>query len=338
MEPLVSIIVPAYNAEKTIGRCITSVLDQTYTNIELIVVNDGSKDSTKEICDSFLQSQRMKLVNKENAGVSAARNTGLEQSLGQYILFLDADDTLPPNACTVYVAAMEKSVDLCVADSSWVKNNQLQQKTTIGSALKCGTYERNAFQKVFGTLYKNNYSNSVWGKCYRKEKIKEFFQTGISVGEDLVFNLAYLCGCERITILEDVLYHYYLQDNGSLSSSFRMENFDMVQYVYQKTLLCCQQMGMDDLLLFVDEKYVLDMITMFERYARSKNSWNIIRNMSQIYRRKELGVIFDRTTVTAGRKIRFEKVLLTNKWFGLFFLVARGTLCVKKLVYCFVKI
>ena len=98
MEELISVIVPIYNAEKYLKRCIESIISQTYKNMEIILINDGSKDNSKKICNEFLKKDcRIKLINKENEGVSAARNYGINAAIGKYISFVDADDWLEKN-------------------------------------------------------------------------------------------------------------------------------------------------------------------------------------------------------------------------------------------------
>lgn len=100
MNPLISIIVPVYNSEKTLDRCINSILEQTFQNWELLLINDGSTDRSREICDEYtLKDKRIKTIHKENGGVSSARNKGIKCSKGDYILMLDSDDSLELNTC-----------------------------------------------------------------------------------------------------------------------------------------------------------------------------------------------------------------------------------------------
>lgn len=135
MDPIVSIVVPAYNVEKYMERCIRSVLAQTYDAFELIIVNDGSTDATEAICTSFAKDERIKLISKQNAGVSAARNTGLQHCRGKYIVFLDADDTLDRAACEKLVAAMECGADLCVGDVSASKKGKMLQRIALSDII-----------------------------------------------------------------------------------------------------------------------------------------------------------------------------------------------------------
>ena len=108
MTPTVSIIVPIYNAEKHLARCIDSILNQEYTDFELLLVNDGSTDSCGSICDSYAeQDSRIRVIHKENTGVSDSRNQAIDQARGTYLQFLDSDDWITPDATTLFVRAAE---------------------------------------------------------------------------------------------------------------------------------------------------------------------------------------------------------------------------------------
>ena len=118
MTPTVSIIVPIYNAEKHLARCIDSILNQEYTDFELLLVNDGSTDSCGSICDSYAeQDSRIRVIHKENTGVSDSRNQAIDQARGTYLQFLDSDDWITPDATKLFVrAAEEHCCDLVIAD------------------------------------------------------------------------------------------------------------------------------------------------------------------------------------------------------------------------------
>lgn len=337
MDPKISVIIPAFNAEKTIDRCVASVLSQSYKSFELIIVNDGSTDSTGEICASFLYDSRVRLINKLNEGVSTARNTGLDASTGAYILFLDSDDILPKNACEQYVCAMDSGTDWCIADFQRISRGATESRKTLTDILDPGIYQKNTFLQAFGTLYKKHYLNAPWGKCYRSDKITSKFPHESSIGEDLLFNLAYLLNCETISILDASLYLYYIQDNGTLSSSFRMEYFEMLQYVYEQTQTYCQKLGLMVPVFEVDEKYILDMISVFERFARHNWDKRVPGTIRTFYDNLSLSKIFGRTQLSANNKFKIEKYLLQKRKFGLFCIITRTLFCVKQRLYKAVK-
>ena len=144
MRPKVSIIVPIYNAQKTIARCIESILNQDYTDFELLLIDDGSKDDSGNICDFYAgQDERVRVIHKENGGVSVARNLALEEAEGEYLQFLDADDWITPNATRLLVESMEQNqCDMAIADFYRVIGERLSHK---GSIEADGVLSREAF-------------------------------------------------------------------------------------------------------------------------------------------------------------------------------------------------
>ena len=134
LNSLVSVIIPVYNAEKFIKTCIDSVLAQTYTNIEIILINDGSVDYSKSICEKFANNaSNIILINQQNSGVSAARNAGLKFATGKYVTFLDADDELPPNAIKQCVEAAE-TADFDMVIGKATKNEPKNPKSPADKA------------------------------------------------------------------------------------------------------------------------------------------------------------------------------------------------------------
>ena len=116
MEDLISVIVPIYNVEKYINRCIDSIIEQTYTNLEIILVDDGSTDNSGSICDEYAKKDnRIKVIHKENGGVSSARNVGLDTAIGQYITFVDSDDYIEKKYCEILLKTLKKQKADCVA-------------------------------------------------------------------------------------------------------------------------------------------------------------------------------------------------------------------------------
>lgn len=215
MDDKVSIIIPMYNAEKSVKRCLESALKQTYKNIEIICVNDGSRDLTAEIVASICKMDtRVVLINKENGGVSSARNLGIEKATGYYIQFLDVDDALEENATERMVEEMSvKNVDIVICGYHNVDKSlevSLPEKT-LGSS---------EVIEDFIPLYQSTYLNPPWNKMYIRENIVEKFPTEMSLGEDLVFNLCYLRKCEKIRIISDMVYVYTVGQPGSLTSRY----------------------------------------------------------------------------------------------------------------------
>lgn len=209
----ISVIVPIYNCEKYIGTCIESIREQTYENIEIILVNDGSKDRSGEICRSYVEKdRRIKYLEQENQGVSAARNHGIEAADGEFLMFVDADDTIKKDACGRLAGHIEDGVDivLCGFVRKFYREEHLVSEYEV--LPECGNIaDSESLGKYFGRLYETTLLTSVWAKLYRKSALKNLqpvFRGDMALGEDALFNLTFLKTCGGIAVEDQALYIY----------------------------------------------------------------------------------------------------------------------------------
>ncbi len=219
MNPFVSIIVPVYNAEKTIGRCMESILKQEYTNFELIIIDDGSKDDSPAICDQYAANDsRIIVVHKENSGVSDSRNMAIDMARGKYLQFLDADDWITPNATRTFVEAAEESnAEMVISDFYRVVENRVSQK---GSIDKEGLLTREEFASEMMENPSDFYYGVLWNKLYRRDIVEKHhlrMNAAISWCEDFMFNLEYIRHAQNFYAVQLPLY-YYVKTKGSLVS------------------------------------------------------------------------------------------------------------------------
>ena len=228
----VSIIVPVYNGEKVLKRCVDSIINQDYRDLEIILVDDGSKDDSFRIIQEYAKSDsRIIPVHKENGGVSSTRNLALSMATGDYIQFIDVDDWLPFDSSKLLVRSMEENkVDLVIADFYRVVGDKIAKK---GSIRKGGVTTRNAFADVMMLTPADFYYGVVWNKLYRRDIIEKYnirMDENISYSEDMIFNLEYLLHVERIFVLKSPVY-YYVKTEGSLV----MQNMSVEKIVKMKT-------------------------------------------------------------------------------------------------------
>lgn len=199
----ISLIIPCYNCEKTIKRCLDSVFSQDYKNLEVLVINDGSTDNTLELLSSYAQAhENLKIFDRPNKGVSSARNLGLREATGDYIEFLDSDDNfLYPDVLTRLVEKMESSkADMVVFNFT---------HPCFESHLKGGLYDLTNEQD-FMTYYQDFFASSLpWNRLIKKELITEKFDEDMCFAEDEIFNLKILKNIKKLYYIEDVLYNYY---------------------------------------------------------------------------------------------------------------------------------
>ena len=214
---LVSVIVPVYNAENTIARCMESILDQEYDLLEVVAVDDGSKDLSAQILDGYAENdQRVRVIHQKNAGVSAARNAALEAVKGEYIRFLDADDWIPEDSIKLLVRAMEEDdSDLVVGEFYRVVGENLSRK---GSIREPKALTREAYSSKMMDSPADLYYGVLWNKLYKRSIIEEKklrMDPKLDFCEDFVFNLEYILHCKTITPLQVPVY-YYVKTEGSL--------------------------------------------------------------------------------------------------------------------------
>lgn len=243
MWELISIIVPVYNIEKYIGQCIESIVSQTYTNIEIILVDDGSSDDSGKICDFYAgQDNRIIVLHKKNEGVSIARNAGLDRMRGAYCLFIDGDDWISEN----FVEELTQQCDEENLDFAFVNhymcNNDGNCRCTIYSYSHNQHFDRNAALLDF-----LKYSVAVTGKLYKKEFFQNIrFPIGIRIAEDELAQLKVLMNINKTAFNANAIY-YRRERPGSASRKVKLTNADLKaaeihEFVAEKILESSEQL------------------------------------------------------------------------------------------------
>lgn len=216
---LVSAIMPVYNAEKVLMDSIKSILLQTWNDWELILIDDGSTDKSGMICDAFeAEDNRIRVIHTANGGVSNARNVGLSVAQGEWIIFVDSDDQLMPNAMDIMLRN-STDVDLVVYGYETMPMKKKTQYVTTERI-----YSHYLDTSVhFGVLYPKCFYNSVWNKMIRRQTITARFDTSMSLGEDLLFCMECMKNCDAIRVIPDILYRYRVTKAASLSRKNRVD-------------------------------------------------------------------------------------------------------------------
>ena len=209
-EPLVSVIIPAYRAEKRLGKCLESVCGQTWKKLEILVIDDGSADGTGRLADEWAERDpRIRVTHQENAGVAAARNLGLEQAQGEWIRFVDADDMLPPDSIgKLLTRALREDSDLVIAgyEHQWAEFCR-----TYNLAKRDDTVRWEEYLDFLNPNANSFFCGVLWNKLFRRdliEKGKVRFTGGLKYGEDFLFVCGYLAEAERISFSTDTVYRY----------------------------------------------------------------------------------------------------------------------------------
>lgn len=213
---MVSIIVPVYKVEEYLPRCIDSLINQTYKDIEIILVDDGSPDNCPKICDEYAQKDnRIKVIHKQNEGVSKARNCAIQEAKGEYLLFVDSDDWVDENYVkNLYCALVSTGSDMSAC--LFCKTDGLKNRACFDE-----TVEIVEDKKLYYALTEENYAGYAWNKMYKTSIIKENkieFDLDIALGEDSVFTAKYLSLITKVAFIRQDLYYYFFR-RGSVTNS-----------------------------------------------------------------------------------------------------------------------
>lgn len=257
MNPLVSIIVPVYNVGGYLEEALNSLREQTYENLEFILIDDGSNDESGEFCDCISKVDgRFKVYHKENAGVSSARNLGIEKALGEYIMFLDADDKLEKNAVErlvevvkkedVDVVVFEYTVDFPGGVSTKKLHPELNGKMSIHDAIKHSIMPTNRF---------------LWSKIYKADIVKNLrFDKALHLGEDTVFSCNAMLKGKVAFFLAEPLYHYVQSEDSATRKQFFDERMLSGKDAYWQLVKLCQN-NFPDLVNVAIKQYVELLMT-----------------------------------------------------------------------------
>lgn len=243
MESLVSIIVPVYNVEKYLKKCINSILRQTYQNIEVILVDDGSVDRSGEICDEYsVIDGRIKVVHKKNGGLSDARNTGLEIAMGEYISFIDSDDYVSEDIIELLHRQLCcDNSDMALCNMLYVDemghnisklNKEMPIKNTVLS-------QKEFWEYLYGEKYW--YYIVSCSKLYKRELFKNIYFPKGKIHEDEFLIHRIIDRCSNISCIEKPMYFYVQRENSIMNSSFTIKKLDGAEALFDRTFFALER-------------------------------------------------------------------------------------------------
>lgn len=246
MEDIVSVIIPVYNTEKYIDRCLESVLNQTYSNIEIILIDDGSKDNSGKLCDSYASiDNRIKVIHKKNQGLGMARNTGIDNCTGKYLMFIDSDDYIELDMIEkLYKSIKKENSDICYCDFNRVQDGKVISEGHLEHL--AGLYKGEKINEIIipniigGAPSDKNDDIIGWSvcKCLFDTKIArkvKFHSEREMISEDIIFQLDYLHNVNRVSVIPNALYNYCINGN-SLSRTYREDRFEKIKKLYNEQI------------------------------------------------------------------------------------------------------
>ncbi|MBO5142220.1 MAG: glycosyltransferase family 2 protein [Clostridia bacterium] len=228
MNDLISVIIPVYNVEEYIRECLDSVINQTYKNLEIILIDDGSKDNSGKICDEYAKKdKRIKVIHKENGGLSSARNKGLDNAQGKYITFVDSDDYIPVNAIELlYKNCISNEADCSIGGVQDIKDGQV---VYVGPKKQCCLSKEEALKYFFVEKY---FKCIACSKMYKKELIgTERFDETIRLVEDFYFTYNILKKVNKVSLnTKDIVYCYRIRSGSLMHQKYNKKFENEIDY------------------------------------------------------------------------------------------------------------
>jgi len=229
---LVSAIVPVYNGEKYLRKCLESLINQSYKNMEIILINDGSTDKSSKICDAYvLSDNRIRVIHTQNNGPATARNIGIDNSKGKFIFFVDADDFIEGNAISLLIENYKQyKADIIIGDFKKVKKGIVENRNDISFSSNKFLTKQDIIN--YSRLYLKKPNKYLlfafsWGRLFKSSIIKDnniFFNTDLHTFEDVAFNFDYLNYTNEVYFLKEVIYNHTIYDNYSSATMTVSDN------------------------------------------------------------------------------------------------------------------
>lgn len=313
---LISIIIPVYRVEKYLKKCIESIINQSYKNLEIIIINDGSDDNSKAICETFAKKDnRIKVIHKENEGVSIARNKGLEEATGKYIAFIDSDDYVEKGYIEfLYNEIIKENADISICgtininEQGKILNKSIQYENLLDSR-----------QTLIELLNEKYYTSVVWAKMYKTEIAKKaIFDKNLKISEDLDYIYKILKYVKKVKVnTSKSLYYYLIRENSATTNRYN-ENWEKEINLSEQILLDLKKKEEKEILPYAIRRYVRINYTCIMKVLRYnqeneiylKLSNNIKKYLKEYLKSTKISIIEKIKTILALYFKNIVKILL----------------------------
>lgn len=280
---LISVIVPIYNVEEYLKRCIESIVNQTFKNLEIILVDDGSTDASGEICDKYAEKDtRIKVIHKKNGGLSSARNAGIDVAQGKYIAFLDSDDWIESNLYEYLYSLMKKN-SASMAECDFIKAYDENIKISYKGDIQERIYNNiEALQRLYGEAYIK--TTVVWNKVYEKELFKDIRFPEGKLHEDEFTTYKIIYKAKKVIVSNIPMIYYRQREKSIMSGEFNEKRLDVLQ-AYKERISYMKDKNLDELDKMT-EASICSILRLL--YIQTKESKIERRNEILIYLKSEM--------------------------------------------------
>ena len=310
---LISIIVPVYNMEQYMERCVNSIINQTYSNLEIILVDDGSTDRSPAMCDEYaLKDERIKVVHKVNGGLSDARNAGLKVATGAYIGYVDSDDWVELSMYQkLYEACIENDAQVAVCRYAKAYQDRIER----GGNGRVTAFDRDGILKVYlSDIDEYVVYNSVWSKLFAREVVDGvLFPVGQN-SEDIMYTTKAFCKLNKAVYIDECLYNYVLDREGSIMNVNRTERMfrDEIPFWREHIAYIRQQVSesMGDMAAYYFYRRMLSYYMDLSEYPETTDTAKKLASMMKSERR-EIKRVYRRAYEGRGDVVRMHMFLIT---------------------------
>lgn len=317
MKDLISVIVPVYNMEQYLERCVNSIRQQTYKEIEIILVDDGSTDASPQMCDTFAKEDgRIQVIHKQNGGLSDARNSGLAVAKGDYIGFVDSDDWIEP---TMY----ERLYTACVNEGAQIAICRYAQ-VYCDKTIKSGTNQVHCFGRdELLRIYicdhdKYKIYNSVWSKLFRRDIVEGvMFPVGRN-SEDIMYTTKAFCKTEKAAYVDECMYNYVLDRQDSIMNVKAEERMFRDEIPFWREHIACirehvsEEMG--DLAAYY---FYRRLLSYYMRYAKERH--DVASKLAQVIQqdKDQINSLYSQCNIAKGDQVRMRLFLVSPRMYGM---------------------
>ena len=275
MEDLISVVVAVYNTEKYLSRCVDSILRQTYSNLEILLVNDGSTDLSGEVCHRYAKiDHRVVVIDKSNGGLTSARKVGFEKARGEYLVFIDSDDYLEKYYIeTLFHCLNKEKCDIAICSYYFDRGSQ-QIAQTLRHSKNCFTREDYATELILPSIYslekdQTRIPNFMWLRLYSRRVISDqcFISEREVYTEDLFFNAEAYLKCDKIAVVDESLYHY-------------CTNTDSLTHKYRENKYCMEKKRVKEIQKILGQYEIADKKRLY--LANIRLIWECIENAGKL--------------------------------------------------------
>lgn len=308
MKPIISVIVPVYNSEKYLSRCIESIISQSFVDLEIILINDGSFDKSGDICEKYKDlDNRIIVIHKENGGVSSARNIGLSIARGEYIGFVDSDDYIEKNMYFYlynHLINSRSDISMCDYYVDFYKSNNINKEEVRNSFEIINNIE--AIKRIYddkGWKYE-----ICWNKLFKRELFEKIFFPEGKIHEDALTTYKLLYKAKSICITTDKLYHYYQSEESITRKEFNIKRLDLIDAMNEKIQLLKDE-NLTELQYSAEEILIKTLIEFYyETFNLKKEKKYLLDKIKKMYNKS-----FNRNILNKNISIK-EKIAYFIFW------------------------